>query len=178
MTESTVSRGAAGAERQLDGFIAKFDADNQKLIRSVRKALQKRFGGCVEFAYDNYNFFVLGYGPTERPSDAIVSMACSARGVGLCFLRGVGLPDPTGVLRGSGNQVRSVHLDSATMLARPDIEALIAAAKARSRVPVPGRGRTTLVIRSVSAKQRPRRKETRASGVKAVKRRVGPTKRA
>jgi hypothetical protein len=167
-----VSRGAASAERQLDGFIAKFDADNQKLIRSVRKGLQKRFGGCVEFAYDNYNFFVLGYGPTERPSDAIVSMPASANGVGLCFVRGVGLPDPTGVLRGSGNQTRSVHLDSAAMLARPDIEALIAAAKARSRIPVPGRGLTTLVIRSVSAKQRPRRKEARASGAKASKRRA------
>lgn len=158
-----VSRGAASAERQLDGYIAKFDTDNQKLIRSVRKGLQKRFGGCVEFAYDNYNFFVLGYGPTERPSEAIVSMFASAKGVGLCFIRGVGLPDPTRVLRGSGNQTRSVRLDSAATLARPDIEALIVAAKSRSRVPVVGRGRTTLVIRSVSAKQRPRRKETRAS---------------
>ena len=167
---SAASPGPASAERQLDGFIAKFDADNQKLIRGVRKALRKRFAGCVEFAYDNYNFFVLGYGPTDRPSDAIVSMAAGANGVGLCFIRGVGLPDPTRVLRGSGNQTRFVHLDSASMLARPDIEALIAVAKSRSRVPVPGRGRTTLVIRSVSAKQRPRRKEARASGAKASKR--------
>ena len=167
---SAASPGPASAERRLDGFIAKFDGHNQTLIRRVRKALQKRFAGCVEFAYDNYNFFVLGYGPTERPSDAIVSMAASANGVGLCFIRGVGLPDPTRVLRGSGNQTRSIQLDSASMLARPDIEALIAAAKSRSRVPVPDRGRTTLVIRSVSAKQRPRRKDARASGAKVRKR--------
>lgn len=170
MKRPSVSPDAARAERQLDGFIAKFDPDNQKLIRGVRKGLQKRFAGCVEFAYDNYNFFVLGYGPTERPSDAVVSMACAANGVALCFLRGVGLPDPTRVLRGSGTQVRSVHLDSAATLTRPDVEALIAAAKARSRVPVPDRGRTTLVIRSVSAKQRPRRKEARASVAKVPKR--------
>lgn len=167
---SAASRGPASAERQLDGFITKFDADNQRLIRGVRKALRKRFPGCVEFAYDNYNFFVLGYGPTERPSDAIVSMAASANGVGLCFIRGVGLPDPTQVLRGSGNQTRSVHLDSASMLARPDIEALVVAAKSRSRVPVPDRGRTTLVIRSVSAKQRPRRRDAGPSRAKASKR--------
>jgi hypothetical protein len=167
---AAVSRGTAAAERQLDGFIAKFDPDNQKLIRAIRKGLQKRFGGCVEFAYDNYNFFVLGYGPTERPSDAIVSMFAGTNGVGLCFIRGVGLPDPTRVLTGSGNQTRSVHLDSAAMLARPDIEALVAAAKSRSRIPVASRGRTTLVIRSVSAKQRPRRKAPRAAAKQASSR--------
>jgi hypothetical protein len=49
---------------------------------------------------DNYNFFVTGYSTTERPSDAIVSMAARANGVGLCFIHGVQLPDPNKVLLG------------------------------------------------------------------------------
>src|SRR2546428_6444598 len=63
------------AEAQLKRFISKFDPAHQTLIRSVRKALRKRLPTANELAYDNYNFFVIGYGPTERPSDCIVSIA-------------------------------------------------------------------------------------------------------
>jgi hypothetical protein len=68
------------------------------------KALRKRFPTATELAYDNYNFFVIGFGPTERPSDCIVSIATAANGVGLCFIRGAGLPDPEKMLLGSGNR--------------------------------------------------------------------------
>src|SRR5213593_2131246 len=85
---------AAGAERQLKAFIAKFDAKDQRLIRAVRSAVRRRFPTANELVYDNYNFFVIGYSPTERPSDAIVSLAARANGVGLCFIQGATLPDP------------------------------------------------------------------------------------
>jgi len=108
--------------------------------------------------YDNYNFFVIGYSPTERPSDAIVSIAARANGVGLCFIHGAKLPDPAKLLLGSGSQTRFIRLESAAVLVRPEVETLIAAAIARSKVPLPKSGRRKLIIRSVSAKQRPRRK--------------------
>src|SRR5262245_54775735 len=105
-------------EKQLKGFIAKFEPRHQVLIRAVRKALRKRFPTPYELAYDNYNFFVLGYGPTERPSDAIISMAAGASGVGLCFIQGAKLPDPNKILLGSGNQTRFIRLESADVLTR------------------------------------------------------------
>src|SRR5438309_2615744 len=89
------------AENKLKSFIKKFEPAHQTLIRAVRKALRKRFPTANEMAYDNYNFFVIGYGPTERPSDCIVSMAAGANGVGLCFIRGASLPDPKKILRQS-----------------------------------------------------------------------------
>src|SRR5262245_53286743 len=93
-------------EKQLRGFINKFDIPNQKLIRAVRSALRKRFPTANELVYDNYNFFVIGYGPTERPSDCFLSLAAAANGVGLCFLYGASLPDPKKVLTGAGKQTR------------------------------------------------------------------------
>jgi hypothetical protein len=125
-------------------------------MRDVRKALRSRFKGAFELVYDNYNFFVIGYSPTERPSDSIVSMAAASNGVGLCFIHGAKLPDPHHVLSGSGKQTRFVHLDSATTLKRPEVESLIAEAIAQAKVPMPKDGEGTLVIRAVSAKQRPR----------------------
>jgi hypothetical protein len=146
------------AETQLSSFIAKFDGKNQALIRAVRKALRKRLPTANELVWDNYNFFVLSYGSTERPSDCIVTIAAGANGVGLSFYRGATLPDPHKILLGAGTQNRFLRLESAETLARPEVEALIAAAIAQARTPLPAGGKRKLIIRSVSAKQRPRRK--------------------
>jgi len=152
---------SADAERQLKSFIAKFEPKHQTLIRAVRKAFRKRFPTAYELAYDNYNFFVLGYCSTERPSDCIVSMAAGANGVGLCFIHGASLPDPHKLLLGSGNQTRFIRLPSVHVLARPEVEALVAAAIARAKSPLPASGRGRLIIRCVSAKQRPRLRPAR-----------------
>src|SRR5947207_5371433 len=120
---ATPRRAAASANRQLKTFIRKFAPTDQRLIRAVRTALRKRFPTANELVYDNYNFFVIGYSPTERPSDAIVSMAARANGVGLCFIQGAHLPDPGQLLLGSGKQTRFIRLESASVLARPEVEA-------------------------------------------------------
>ncbi len=150
---------AISATQQLAAFIAKFSATDQRLIRSVRRALRQRFPTANELVYDNYNFFVIGYSPTERPSDAIISMAARANGVGLCFIHGAKLPDPNKLLQGSGNQTRFIRLESTQVLDRPEVRDLLAAAIARSRIPFPAVGRGKLIIRSVSAKQRPRQRQ-------------------
>ena len=147
------------AEQQLKSFISKFDVKDQRLIRAVRSAVRKRFATANELVYDNYNFFVIGYSPTERPSDSIVSIAARADGVGLCFIQGAKLPDPDKLLLGSGNQTRFIRLESPDVLTRPAVAKLLAAAIARSKTPLPSSGRGKLIIRSISAKQRPRRKK-------------------
>jgi len=154
----TVERAASGdAEKQLKCFIEKFAPKNQALIRATRKALRKRLPTANELAYDNYNFLALGYCPTERPSDCIVSIAAGANGVGLSFYHGATLPDPHKILLGAGNQNRFIRLQSAEILERPEVEALIAAAVAQARAPLPESGSGKLIIRSISAKQRARR---------------------
>src|SRR5947207_4234359 len=125
------------AEKQLKIFIGKFDAKDQRLIRAVRHAVRKRLPTANELVYDNYNFFVIGYSPTERPSDTIVSMAAAANGVGLCFIQGARLKDPHKLLNGSGKQTRFLRLESPAGLARSEVEELIAAAIAQSKAPLP-----------------------------------------
>src|SRR5689334_13403134 len=148
-------------QAQLRDFIAKFAPEHQTLIRSVRRKLRARFPTATELVYDNYNFFVIGYSPTDRPSDAIVSIASGANGVGLCFIHGARLPDPKKVLLGSGKQTRFIRLPTASVLDRPEVDALLAAAVAQADIPFPPSGRGRLVIRAVSSKQRPRRRSPR-----------------
>ena len=143
--------------QQLKGFIAKFHPATARRIRDCRAALRRRFPTANELVYDNYNFFVIGYCATERPSDCVVSLAANAKGIGLSFYYGATLPDPTGVLQGSGNQNRFVRLESSRTLRQPQIERLLAAAAAQADPPFPSSGGTKLIIRSISKKQRPRR---------------------
>ena len=112
------------AEAQLESFICKFDPDNQALIRSIRAALKKRLPDCAELVWDNYNFFVIGYSPTERPSDYIVSIAASASGAGLSFNRGAELVDSDNILQGSGKVNRFIRLPSADVLAQPQVHVM------------------------------------------------------
>ena len=147
------------AEKQLGEFIGKFELTLQRLIKAVRNKLRRRFPSAHEIVYDNYNFFVIGYSPTDRPSDSIVSIAAAANGVGLCFIRGASLPDPKKILLGTGKQTRFIRLESVGVLNRPEVEALLAAAASKAEVPLETKGRGKLIIRSVSAKQRPRRRK-------------------
>ena len=149
---------SANAQGQLRAFIEKFGPADQRLIRAVRSAMRRRLPTANELVYDNYNFFVIGYSPTDRPSDSILSIAARANGVGLCFIQGAKLPDPKGLLLGSGRQTRFIRLESAGRLSDPDVEALIAVAIARANRPLPVEGRGRLIIRSIAAKQRPRQR--------------------
>jgi hypothetical protein len=146
------------AETQLASFVAKFDAPNQALIWSLRDALRTRLPDCAELVWDNYNFFVIGYSATERPSDYIVSIAAGASGISLSFNRGAELPDPDRVLLGSSKVNRFIRLPSAATLDDERVGKMIERACALSDVPKPWTSGGKLVIRSISAKQRPRRR--------------------
>lgn len=143
-------------EAQLTQFVEKFSPANQTLIGGVRDALKTRLPSANELVYDNYNFFVIGYCTTERPSDCIVSLAASAKGVSLSFYRGADLSDPDGVLQGTGSQNRFIRLEGPSTLSHPVVEDLIGKAIAGARVPLDTEKRGRLIIRSISAKQRPR----------------------
>ena len=158
----------ASPATQLAGFIAKFAPDIAAQIKAVRAKMRQRLPHAHELVYDNYNFFVIGYGPTERPSEAVFSIAAHARGVALCFLNGARLPDPKKLLRGEGSQVRSIRLPDATTLDHSAVEALIAAAIKSAPVPFDTAVRPRLIIRSISAKQRPRRHTKAVSGKSKV----------
>jgi hypothetical protein len=144
------------AATQVAAFIAKFDKNVAKLTRAARSVLRKRFPGAIEQVYDNYNFLAIGYCTSERTSDCIVSLAVSANGVALSFYHGASLPDPDNILLGSGKQNRFVRLETAKTLDEPPVKALINAAIKQAKTPLPSRGGYT-IIKSISAKQRPRR---------------------
>ena len=145
---------------QLAGFISKYSPSIAKEGRAALTRMRRLVPGAVQLVYDNYNGLVVGFGPTERPSHAVVSLLLMPDHVTLCFIDDApALPDPEKLLEGSGNVVRHIRLASARDLDRPAIRALIGEAVRRADVPFNPRQRSTLVIKSISKKQRPRRRQ-------------------
>ncbi len=150
------------AKAQLDSFLAKYDPEVEAFARRALAKMRKLVKGAIEMVYDNYNWLVIGFSPTERPSEAIFSIVMPPGRVTLCFLQGAGLPDPAKRLQGTGHVVRNIRLfdagrPDAKVLDDPEVLSLINVALNRAKVPMPAAARRKLIIRSISAKQRPRR---------------------
>jgi hypothetical protein len=71
------------------------------------------------------------------------------------------------VLLGSGKRTRFIRLDSVDVLARPEVKALLTAALAQAKTPLPDSGRGKLIIRCISAKQRPRSRQANSGNFSA-----------
>jgi len=154
-------KGDATPEARLKSYVDRLDPKNQKLIRSVRAAVRKRFPTANELAYDYKRFFVLGYSPTDRGIDSIVAIAARDTGVSLYFSQGPKLPDPKRILLGSGKQTRFIQVEAAGQLARPEVEALIAATIDQAKIPFSTQGKGGLIIKSSDTKKRPRKIPTK-----------------
>src|ERR1700728_1478115 len=147
----------ADPQPEIDSFLAKFTPQVEKLGRAALAKMRKRLPNAIEFVYDNYNALVFGFGPNERPSDAILSIAMYPDHAALCFLQGAKLPDPYKRLRGTGNIVRNLRVNAVSVLDDPQVVALVDEALERAKVRMDPKQKRKLVIRAVSAKQRPRR---------------------
>jgi len=144
-------------ERQLASFIAKYTPAIATLAHAVLATMRARLPGAVELVYDNYNALAIAFGPTERTAEAIFSITVYPRWTSLFFVHGTDLPDPHKLLKGSGTTIRHIVLTDAAMLDTPAVRSLMARALERAATPLDSTRPNRVVIKSVSAKQRPRR---------------------
>jgi hypothetical protein len=145
------------AEKQLASFVAKYTPEIAARAQEILSSMRTRYPNATELVYDNYNALAIGFGPTERASDAIFSIALYPKWVSLFFLQAKGLKDPHGLLQGSGSVARHIRLPSPGALDDPHIRELMRDAVAAARIPFDPQAKHRLVIKSVSAAQRPRR---------------------
>jgi hypothetical protein len=145
------------AEKQLDRFLNAFSPEVSELARRALAKLRKRLPHAKELVYDNYNALAIGFAPTERALDGIFSIAIYPRHINFFFLQGAKLPDSDGLLQGEGSVVRHIRLDDEKTLDRTSVKAMMATAMKMAKVPFDEKTEYQLIIKSVSAKQRPRR---------------------
>ena len=143
---------------QLNGFLAKFTPEIATRAKAALVKMRKILPGAIELVYDNYNALAIGFAPTERASDVIFSIALYPRWISLFFFQsGTRLTDSKGLLKGSGTKVRHIVLESADDLDKQDIRVLMTEALELAAIPFDASQKNRMVIKSISANQRPRR---------------------
>jgi hypothetical protein len=148
---------AKSAEAQLDCFLEAYSPEVAGMARKALATLRRRLPNAIELVYDNYNALACGFGPNDRASDVIFSIAVYPKHINFFFLQGAKLPDADGLLQGDGSRVRYVRLEDEKTLDRADVKAMMTTAMKMAKVPFDKSVSYKLVIKSVSAKQRPRR---------------------
>ena len=133
--------------KDLDRIIAKQPPEMAKLTRAVLAKLRAGFPGAVEMVYDKKRGMVVGFCPDERPSNVINSIGVYSKWINLYFFEGDTLPDPDGILQGSGTIVRNIRITSADDLDRPAVKALMAAALKRADPPLNRKAKRRVIIR-------------------------------
>jgi hypothetical protein len=86
-------------EAQLDRFLDAYTPEVAGIARKALMKLRRRLPFATEMVYDNYNALACGFGPSERVSDVVFSIAVYPKHVNFFFLQGAKLPDPDGLLQ-------------------------------------------------------------------------------
>jgi hypothetical protein len=139
---------------QFSALLSRFPREIVALVKRCLPKLRRAFPGSNQLVYDYSNSLVVAFGMSERGYEAIVALAIFPRGVRLYFDKS--LPDPKGLLEGTGAKVRSVTVKTASDLDHGDIHALIKAAIKHSGVTFPRTRSTRMVLKSQSKPRRPR----------------------
>jgi hypothetical protein len=153
----------ATPKQQLDTFLDRYSKEVAEAARRALRHMRHRVPGATELVYDNYNALGVGFGPGERASEVILSIVAYPRWVTLFFLQGARLPDPQKLLRGSGARVRHIVLTAPELIGSAAVDALIEQALRSAKVAIDPTRRRALVIKSISARQRPRRPTAKRS---------------
>jgi hypothetical protein len=90
-------------------------------LAEVRRFVRDAVPGATETFYHG----ALGYGPDSSGSDRILYIAPQNGYVNLGFYFGVGAPDPTGLLEGSGGRMRHVKIRTVLAAQNPALIPLI-----------------------------------------------------
>jgi len=150
----------ARVPRALVQFLKPYDPSVRKLALALREIVLDELAPCHENIYDAYSAVAIGFGTSDRLKDGIVHVAVYTRHVNLGFNEGVVLPDPDGLLLGTGNQIRHLTVRSTDDLGRPEIRAFLRAARKEAGKPAPPKRGPRPVVSTVkriyARKRRPR----------------------
>jgi hypothetical protein len=135
-------------------FLSPYGPRVIELALATRTLVLEEAHGAHELIYDAYNAVASGYSFTGRPSDACLHIAVYARWVNLGFNFGSQLPDPEGLLRGSGQWTRHIRIAETEDLRNPAVRSLVRSAVARAERPVRAAAAGQSVVRAVYPKRR------------------------
>jgi hypothetical protein len=115
-------------QNNVDSFLATYPKQVDELAHAARDMLKQALPGSEETLDRSARVIGFGYGPGYK--GCVCTLIMSQKGVKLGLAYGAALPDPKGLLGGSGKVHRHVELKSLADLKQPGLKLLIKAALA------------------------------------------------
>ena len=110
-----------------DEAIAKSGAAAQEIAQRLRELIGEVYPAVVEVPWPKQHVVGYGVGP-KKMTEHFCYIGAFKNHVNLGFNYGAGLPDPEGLLEGTGKAFRHVKIDNTESIARPALRGLIEAA--------------------------------------------------
>lgn len=142
---------------QVSAMISRYSPEIAARFRKARTEVRALFPRGFELVYDQHNAFGCGYSTTEKSSGVVISVVAYPKWVTVFFFHGARLPDPEGILQGSGSRIRSVRLDPPSVLKSKAVRRLLKLAIVPYKEAFEAAPLLSTQIKSVVARQRPRR---------------------
>jgi hypothetical protein len=112
--------------RTFEALLSGYSSDVQTLARQTRALVLELVPGAEESVDGSGPYIGYGYGPGYK--DLICTIILSKAGVKLGLAGGATLPDPKGLLEGSGKVHRHIVVKTADDLRKPGVRPLVRAA--------------------------------------------------
>ncbi|TLN00814.1 hypothetical protein FDZ74_16265 [bacterium] len=107
-------------------FLSQYSPQVRELALAARALILSAFPAALELV--DAPSKIIAYGTGRRYADLVCAIAPFTFHVNLMFSRGSSLPDPAGLLQGSGKRARHVSLTALEDLSHPALRALLEAA--------------------------------------------------
>lgn len=111
------------SEDLLPTFLNLFSPDIQIIISELRALIQTSFPDIIEQVDIPSKIIAYGYG--TRYADLICAIAPFKNHVNLMFSKGKLLPDPAGILEGTGKSAQHVKITTQAEISNPAISGLL-----------------------------------------------------
>jgi hypothetical protein len=121
----------AQLERDIDRLLAERSPEIQAVARALREVIRSELPGGVEQV--DFGNKLIAFGHSMKMRDLLFAVIPHTAHVNLQLADGVELPDPTGIVEGTGKRIRHVKLRSLGDVGRADVRALVRAEIGRRR---------------------------------------------
>ena len=109
--------------REIDEFLDLYPVGVKETALAAREFVIRAVPKATETLDRSAKLIGYGYGPGYK--DTICTLILSQRGVKLGVVRGASLPDPDGLLKGSGKVHRHVELRLPDQVRKPELRTLL-----------------------------------------------------
>src|SRR5260221_2004769 len=110
-------------KKDVDAFLKTYDPEIRKIVLKARQLVLECFPDAIEQI--DLSDKLLGYGFDNGYKGAVCALIPYTVHVNLIFSQGAQLPDPKGLLEGTGKQARHIKLKTVADVERLGVKALL-----------------------------------------------------